>query len=67
MFLQKCECGGKYKLIGGISYGCSPPAHPVACEDCDKEAMAHLDLSNKKETNQEVDIMKYAKDYEKGY
>lgn len=67
MFLERCECGGKYRQIWGMSYGGSPPVYPVSCEDCEKEAMAHLDLKNKKNIEKEVDIMKYAKDYEKGY
>ena len=67
MFLERCECGGKYKIIKGIGYGGSPPAYPVACQECGKEAMAHLDSKIKKEIKEEVDIMKYAKDYEKGY
>jgi hypothetical protein len=64
MFLEKCECGGEYKLATGKSYGGSPPAHPVVCKVCYKEGVAHF---KDNEHIEEIDIIKYAKDYEKGY
>ena len=64
MFLEKCDCGGEYKLTTGVSTKGSPPAHPVICKECYKKAMAHFEDN---EHVEEVDIMIYAKDYEKGY